>query len=592
MIGAVALAGMFLAIAAGQGRLLVWPRAGEGRGSPEIACLTALAGLAMTVVTLYSLIGAIGAAVWWIPLGAGVAGWCVYGVDFARGARPARRPMRLHLLVAVVLVLTMYFSAARFEFPLGHDPVFHAFLADKIRQTGRLASDWTPWASIGVNYTQGLHLVLAFLARWTGLAMPLVFESLHFWFGVLSLGAFWVTARIFLADRWAALAAALAVTFAARLGGFFSYLSWGGLPTVLAHAFFFGVLILLFGSVKPQRPALVAGVLLAALAMVSHLGAFIAAWVLGAYVVVNLAGRRERADVAFLGRSVVWQIIVAAPFLFTYLPKAASLARTDALRFTDEGALGVFDVASSIGFPLLPLIALGVFAAARSPRVVAQRHFLVVWLASLGIGFLFWDRVYRAVSFATTGVAAAAFTPSRFLTLMVYPLAILSSSWIAADLFARRPRLRALSAAVVGIACVAGFVVHALPVLREKPIAAERVALYEWVRRETPEDAFVLYEIPLEPGWWRYYIARRSTCNVPIPASEPTGDAGFREQLEVCDARDMGRLRQWLARRAVPGYLVVDAASAAQRLPAKFELVATNGAVALLRLRAAEARDP
>jgi hypothetical protein len=431
----------------------------------------------------------------------------------------------------------------------------------------------------------GLHLVAAFLARWTGLTAPRVFEALHFWLGLLTLAPLYLVARRFLSEARGALAVVALWTFCANYGSFFSYFAWGGLPTVLSQAFFLGAILLLADEDRMPRASLLAGALLAALVMVSHLGAVIAAWVLGAYVIVALIVPAERESARFLLTSVLWQAVLAAPFLFHYVRKMATIMTTRALRYGDDPPLSLDDVVRSIGLPLLPILVIGVIAAVKSPRSVRNRLLLGVWIVALVAGLVFWDRIYRWYSLATTDVAFAAFTPGRFLTVASYPLAILAAAWVGSDLLRARPRVRAAAAALAFIACVAGFALYATPALRAQSIASDRVRLYEWVRASTPEDAFVLYDIPLENGWWRYYVVRRMTCNPPIPASEPTNESVFLEMAEICGARDPARLRAWLAREGIPGYLVVEAGSLPQRRPGAFDLVTQNGAYAILRFR-------
>ena len=338
---AVAQVGIALAIACGQGWLLVAPRKGQ-RIDATIACMAMLTGIAATIIVSYSLIEFIGSAVFVIPIVLGLTGWLLAALSLVRGSRgpePRRGIMTPEALTLAVIALIMLVAAVRLEYPLGHDLVFHSFLADKIVETGKLARDWRPWAPIAVNYTQGLHLVAGFLARWTGLTVPRVFEALHFWLGLIGLVPLYLVARRLLPTSWGALTAVLLWTFCCNYGSFFSYFSWGGLPTVLSQTFFLGVILLLLEEPRPPRAPVLAGALLAALVMVSHLGAVIAAWVLGAYLIVALIVREERSRARFLLSSTLWQLVIAAPFLFHYLRKAATIMSTRALRYGDDPPL-------------------------------------------------------------------------------------------------------------------------------------------------------------------------------------------------------------------------------------------------------------
>ncbi|MFN0151658.1 MAG: hypothetical protein ACKVU1_13220 [bacterium] len=575
--------GFVILLAGGTGWLLKLPRRTNRTLAFDSFVISNCAGWALSIIFLYSFVELFGARAFWIPLVTGAAGWALAAATLLRRRFVIEwRVPRFHALALLALGIILFVTTAQRVFPLSHDAVVHCFVAEKIRESARLCADWEPWGPIPIHYTQGLHLFIAMASRITGEAVPQVFQALLFWFGLGGVLAFYVVARAFLSSARSALVAVAILTFACNSGTFFDYVSWGGMPTLLSQLYFLCVIVLLVSRECARCDVVLAGTFLAGLTMTSQVGAFITAWVLGAYIAVLLVRKRDSHRARFLVASLAWQFAFSISILWIYLPKLGTIARTDALRFTVDSPVSAELAVLLVGVPVLPLAALGVFAARRDSKLIREPQFLAIWAIALAGGTLFWDRVYRFAAEIATGESFSAFVPSRFLTVMAAPLAIIGAAWLAS---AMKSRARAAAAyGTIAAACVAGAILHVWPVVTAPGIAPDRVALYEWVRASTPKNAFILYEVDLEPTWWRYYLVGRDMCNVPIPSGEVRDDPRLVEKNAACDTRDLARLREWLSSQEKRAFVLASAATAQARQARGFRFAGEHGEFALLEM--------
>jgi asparagine N-glycosylation enzyme membrane subunit Stt3 len=152
-----------------------------------------------------------------------------------------------------------------------------------------------------------------------------------------------------------------------------------------------------------------------------------------------------------------------------------------------------------------------------------------------------------------------AFTPSRFMTFLAYPLAIYAGYALARliAIGARRFSLRAdmlvgAVVVVVGLASVAEVV--RLAGLRS--VSEEGVALARRIEAKVLADGFVLYEDhvvnKMQPYPWISYLTWRRSVYTPIPASE--NRQLLRQIREEMWQLKISRIPQWVASGEVPIY--------------------------------------
>ncbi len=583
MLIALLETGVSLALAGGTGWLLKLPRRPTGALAFDAFVVSLHTGWALSIIILYSLVEPLRAAAFWIPFVTGAAGWTLAAIALARGRFVIKwRMPRSHALTLLSFGGVLFFTIARHSFPFSHDAVVHSFVAEKIRERAGLCTNWEPWGPIPVNYPQGLHLFIAMFARTTGIAVPQTFQALLFWFGFANLLAFYSVARCIQSSSSAALAAVAVFLFACNSGAFFDYVAWGGMPTLLSQSFFLCTLVLLTSRKGARRDVAIAGALLSALTMTSQLGAVITVWILAAYVIVSLVQRTNTERALFVVKSMAWQLAFSISLLWIYLPRISSIGRTDAMRFTLDVPISPRLAVLLVGAPVIPLVVLGLFAWRRTPKLLREPQLVAIWALSLAGGTLFFDRAYRFGALLATGQSFTAFVPSRFLTVMACPVALVATAWLSTELTSRTRTIAAC--ALVVAACAAGGILHAAPVITTEEITPGQVALYEWMRASTPDNAFIIYDVNLEPTWWRYYIVHRDMCNVPIPSGEFCDDARLVEKNAACETRDLPRLRAWLASQEKRAFILASAETANARKPDAFRFVGEHGGFALLEL--------
>ena len=157
------------------------------------------------------------------------------------------------------------------------------------------------------------------------------------------------------------------------------------------------------------------------------------------------------------------------------------------------------------------------------------------------------------------GEVFTAFAPSRFMTLLAYPLAIYAG-YALAELIAigaRRFSLRAdlLIAAVVVVVVLAS-VPEVVRLAGLRSVSKEGVALARRIEAEVLADGFVLYEDhvlnKMQPYPWITYLTWRRSVYTPIPASE--NRQLLRQIREEMWQSKISRIQQWVASGETPIY--------------------------------------
>ncbi len=418
--------------------------------------------------------------------------------------------------------------------PDGWDTAFHSILAEKILLTGQISSDWTPIDTIPLNYPQGLHALTAWLSRLSGQEVPVVLQTLHFPFQMGAAQAIYRLARDLYEDRRAGLAAACIYGFCGYWGTFFNYVGWGGLPTELGCWLFLEVLCL---SLRPsRRRALAGGLLLGAIGLCHHLSSLLAAVILVS-ISLGLAWRKPagwQACLRFWWSCVAVAMVAFAFYWIPYLSHAGQLSTgSSALRFEDEAA--ITQPLAMLGWvPCLLGLAGLLLPGPKNCGALAVK----AWFFSMLFGWLGLDFGYRLGAFWLTGSAFSAFTPSRWLTIQSYPLAILGGYAVS------RWGGRAVAAFCL-LAMSVGFYRH-VQLARPIEFPPEQLAYCKKLR-ELPANTLLAFAQPPARAYWLAYLTWHPTLTTPIPASEDRRPSLQRRQLFAIYAQDREQLKSALA---------------------------------------------
>lgn len=516
-------------------------------------------GLAATISLAYAL-----AMLGWLDLYWGVyaTAWVLAVLLLARGGYA----LKIHWgagawWIALVLGLVLLAEAVpvfSLEYPLGWDPTFHLILARKILESNTLAADWRPFEPILVNYTQGLHVFIALVSAWAGCPPHTTFQVLHLLFQPLAGLLILRVSLTFFGQLRVGVLAWLAYEFLCSHGSFSSYYQWGGLPTELGALFFLAIVWLALTD-RSRRGTVLAVLCYGSLVMTHHLSGLIATWVLGFYIAVSWIGRENGALRWWVLRLWPLTLVIYAFYIGPYVAgHFGQLGHTDVLRFYDDDLKTGWQVAVAMGPLALGLGLVGVWLAMRRLEDL-RSGFLLSWFAALILGYGLLGYAYRLGAYWLYGEEFTAFTPSRFMTLAAYPLAIYAGYALAelAAIVARRFSLRAdivMGVVVAAIALASIPEVTRLAALRS--VSEEGVALAQRIEAEVLVDGFVLYEdhvlARLQPYPWIPYMTWRRSAYTPIPASE--NRQLLRQIRHEMWLLKLSRIPQWVASGETPIY--------------------------------------
>jgi hypothetical protein len=411
-------------------------------------------------------------------------------------------------LVFISRSIPLFFS----DVPLGYDPSFHTLIAQKILDSGTIPSDWLPFEPVKLNYPVGSHLLLAEAARFTGVPVHVVFKDVFPILACLTTVALYCVALRMLRSAHGAWYAAVVYSFLAVWGSL-DYYRWGGLPNQLGMLFLLGLVEL---AIAPRNRLSVPifALLFASLIVSHHHGAVCATLLFLGYASFS----------AFLGgplRSHAWSMLAgfalgalcSAVPLLSYVRAAGEIGHTSVLEFY-EPLISLGNAVIDLGVPLAVLGSLGTIALFRAPRR-PETLFLAFWITAFFAVFVLLEYVYRFGVYVLEGEFYTAFTPSRFLTDLAYPLSI-AAGYPLCELTQRLKR-----SATPTIVLAASLVWCSLVIV---PQCAEDeadldIAAFRWIATHAENNALVVSE-----SRWAPYFTRRESAYTPLPASEARND--------------------------------------------------------------------
>lgn len=427
-------------------------------------------------------------------------------------ARPSGATSILTIVLAIV-ALSRFGVTLGDELPPGWDPSFHLILAKKLALSGRMIFDWEPFENISLNYPLGSHVLVAITAAIAHIPLHTAFKLLIPAFGILTTAlVFLFGSRVTGRDEVGAFSALAYGMWG--VSGSIDYYRWGGLPNEIAMAFFMAVLVLVTASPVVRPRGALASLLLVSMALTHHHVMLVAGFSLLALAGFHLvAGRRERAV-----RDVLMPLagagILGSFYLVPYALKAATVGSTGVLTFF-EPLFTPARIVASLGIVFAFAVVLGAILQLRRRGTGLEIGTLHTLTASLLLLFVIFEYGYRLVTWARTGTGYVAFTPSRFLTDLVYMLAVYAGLAIVWA----KDRFKLSQATAVG-ACLA-LSLTTIPAWKARdggggdPVPLFRA--FQWIEKNTPPETLVLNNHP-----WAVYGTWRRCATTPIPVSEPS----------------------------------------------------------------------
>jgi hypothetical protein len=415
-------------------------------------------------------------------------------------------------IVLAIVALSRFGVTLGDELPPGWDPSFHLILAKKLALSGRMVFDWEPFENISLNYPLGSHVLVAITAAIAHIPLHSAFKLLIPAFGILTTAlVFLFGSRVTGRDEVGAFSSLAYGMWA--VSGSIDYYRWGGLPNEIAMAFLMAVLVLVTTSPVVRPRGALASVLLVAMALTHHHVMLAAGFVLLALAGLYFAsGRWERAV-----RDVLMPLagagILGSFYLVPYALKAATVGSTGVLSFSEQLFTPAL-VVTSLGIVFAIAVGLGVILQIRRGGAGVEIGTLHTVTASLLLLFVVFEYMYRLVTWARTGTGYVAFTPSRFLTDLVYMLSVYAGLAIVWA----KDRLELRAATAVG-ACLA-LSLTTIPAWKEREGSGDPAPLFrafQWIEKNTPPDTLVLNNHP-----WAVYGTWRRCASTPIPVSEPS----------------------------------------------------------------------
>jgi hypothetical protein len=458
-------------------------------------------------------------AAWAVPLvlGAGSFTWWhrqkrfSNPSDFAAGS--LTRPNRVLVLLLSLIFALQTIAVMRHSVPDGWDPSFHLLLAKKIWLSGRIIRDWQPFENAALNYPLGSHLLVVLFARFSGLPLTLVFQLLMVTLAALTTLAIYTLASQYFASEMVGLYAAIAYSLWAWFAST-DYLRWGGLPNQLGMLMGLAILSLVVRGGDRKKSTVLIALLFASVCLTHHHVMITMGFILAVQMLVFLA----TGDAAGRHRTIFFALILAAAaasfFLVPYALKAASMSETDVFRVNDHQDY------ASMGIVLIPFALAG--AALDYFRKQSNYHVFHSVSATLLLLFVLFGPVSYLYQLLRTGQGFVAFTPSRFVTDLVYFFSI-----FAGYALYRWQEYRGWSARnTIAVAVMLAFANFPQwqSLLIPDPDRG-RFAAYGWIANHTSANSILLTADP-----WASYAAWRRTLLTPMPVSEPRVPPRFSQQ--------------------------------------------------------------
>jgi hypothetical protein len=505
------------------------------------------------------------------------------GAAAASSLAPSDKPTLLTLTALLIIVylsrlIPLYFS----ELPIGWDPTFHLILAKKILLTNTLPVDWQPFESVKLNYPLGSHLLVSALSRLSGQAPPQAFQICFPILSALAAAVIYLLGLSLFNDRKLGLAAAFAYSFLANWGSLDNY-RWGGVPNMLGMLFLMSSLWAMTGLNNPYT-YIFGAIFLAGVYLAHHHSMATTFLILGAFILGGLitmvSSKRKHPD-EFTKRLLLSLLISFLLTLF-YLPGyilgvLKTKGQTAVFIFLEE-SVGVFQFIQNIGPIFIILIIAGFFMLTYKKL---RQSLLSYWLISLATAFIFLEYVYGFIALRLYKVHLDAFTASRFLTDMAYPLSFIAGYgiiWIAVK---SRSRWRW----AIFILAVIAFAYSANIIRKQciSPLAPSEKEALDWIKENTPQNALIVNN-----PYWMPYICWRQGTYTPLPVTEPLLERSVQERNCLLNA-EPDIIIKWARKNRRPAYLYLYA-NRKENPPPQFTRVFKNAKIEIFALGDARGR--
>ena len=464
-------------------------------------------------------------------------------------------------LIAIFYAIPVFST----DFPIGWDPTFHCLLARKIQYSGQLATTWQPFEQIALNYPLGIHAFIAGLASLAKTEAHLVFQTLHLPIMLLySVAIYLISCKIF-RNRTSGVFAMLAFAFLTNWGSFFNIYQWGGIPTEIAGLMALSLILLVIDQHNRLEfiPALL---LCGSMVLAHHLTAFVYFLIIAFSISLNLIINKKLDKVSkrFLTTGV-FTLIAYSFFIIPYALKISTLGGTSVLKFYEEPIITLDVAVKNLGVTVVILGIVGLIFVLHSKRKDIRIRFLLAWFTALLLFFTIFDHLYRMGALMIFKENFAAFTPSRFLTLLSCPVACYAGfgmKQLARKLGKILPS--ALKLMLVPLLCVimVGFALRPMiKAAKRQALSPKTREIAAMIKEQTSSNAFIFDRLTLglNERCWLPYLTWRQTFVTPIPASENRSAVNCNKISYLNkNLSKPENIKKWLDKRGLEGYFVLE----------------------------------
>ena len=436
-----------------------------------------------------------------------------------------------YLLVIAGLVFVVRFVPLLFvDLPHGSDPSFHLVFVQKILNENILPKDWLPFESIPLNYSLGMHGFIAVISEVAGVASHQIFKLGFAFFPALSAGLLAALIERISGSKAIALWSSLSWAFFAFWGGL-DFFSWGGLPTLMGSTVFLGLLAVLL-DVRPKGVFLIAALLLVSIISIHNHSGLCALLVLVGYCLLSIGVERKIQGLARdLFLALLSSVVLGAHIVFKYIRDFLMMeGETGLFRFY-EGLISFENIIEASGPYFFCLVVPGLFLFVRGMQR-EEDYFWLTWFCILFGFFVGLEYVYRFAVYFLEGEFYTALTPSRFLTVCAFPAAFFAGTTINFCLTRlKKPRFQA----ILSIFLILGMGWYTYYILKRHahPVGHVDFEAMQWIRENTPEDAFILNN-----NKWLPYLTWREGTLTPLPSSERRNAPSVRFKTEALSSFD------------------------------------------------------
>lgn len=418
-------------------------------------------------------------------------------------------PWRLIAVCGGVFILQAI-PVAMQSFPAGWDPACHALIAEKIRQSGQLCADWRPFEDLPMLYPQSLHVFAALLAMISDCPIHSVLQNMHLLFSFPAALLLWRIAVRIGGER-AGIFAFFAYVFLTGVGNYIYFYRMGMLPTECANVIFLGLIFLLLQQEDFEKPLkyFLAALFGLGIFLVHPLSGVITVCIGVAVAVLERGGRKTLVYGGLGG-------IAAMGLYFLSVAGRATAGNTESIKFSEEAASRILSVLTDIGWAVLPLAAVGIVCAWKKKKTPEFRLALV-WLAVLTGVFVCMEYIFRyCIARFFFGEDFTIGIPSRFIAVSGSIFCIWAG--VGMDRLSRW-RWGVVWILIFGICCFAGVRTY-FQFAGKSAVPDDLQQLAGIVKREIPEEAYLVLPVGTPAYHWFSYLAWRPSLGIPLPSSE------------------------------------------------------------------------